>query len=151
MSLFDVPPPWTEDAACLGFRSGLPAYYWDDTVAGESAAERTLRVQVAVAVCGVCPVQDQCLAEALAGRGGGVRAGQLFADRAGDLYSNSPGPIARRVYAQKVAGQINHGKPAGYKAHRRLGVPQSACAGACQRAWNEATNEYRRASRGARS
>lgn len=152
MSLFDVLPSWQEDAACIPTRSGLPASFWDYAIdgdepgeRGETDAERVGRWQTALGVClgddnrPPCPVLEECLADARAGNGGGVRGGEVFHDQVACLY---PEGLLPREHARR---EIIHGRPAGYRAHKRHG--SDPCP-PCRAAHNAATNASRAAGRG---
>ncbi len=62
-------------AACKGAR--IP--WWDDRVGDELSAERRHRHDMAKAICGGCPVREQCLRDALGDdMASGIWGGELF-------------------------------------------------------------------------
>lgn len=84
-ALRDTAPPighvqvdsWRDRAACNNHRT-LPASTWDDSADGDKCgriSHREERIEQAKAVCGTCPVKDQCLADVDLAFDDGVRGG----------------------------------------------------------------------------
>lgn len=51
---------WHEQAACYGLKTNM--FYYADL---ERGPIKTLRIQMAKAVCNTCPVKAECLADAM--------------------------------------------------------------------------------------
>jgi WhiB family redox-sensing transcriptional regulator len=120
--MFAVPyQPWRDEAAC---RSGVdPELFFPVFEAGLK-----LTVRRAKAICQACPVQSECLDEALAvdekfGIFGGVHFGQGALRRKGvrDALRRERG-VELRVDPED---DFEHGTEAGAKRHSRLG--EKAC------------------------
>lgn len=93
-----VRPDWFDDAACRGLD---PAIFYPEN--GESSED-------ASAICGVCPVRQQCGTHALTER---EKLGIW-----GDLSERG-----RRSYLRRAVKQIPHGTIGGVTAHRRRDIP----------------------------
>ena len=110
--------PWRESAACYGHP--FPEL-WDQWIDGESSQQQIGRHARAKTVCDtVCPVKDQCLAEAMHLRQRGVDVEGIWGGHHLDAINHHKpgkrGPERR---------EINHGTEGGYQAHLRRG--ETAC------------------------
>lgn len=117
---------WRDRAAC---RDQAPSF--DYSVDGETAPERTARLEVAVATCTRCPVIVQCRAAIDPLLDDGVRAGEVLEKIRNVRAGGGRGDVTATGRPRKP---IQHGRPAGATAHRRRGETVCAlCAEAEQR------------------
>lgn len=111
---------------------------WDSVIAGEPSEDRKSRLELAKATCRRCELRDRCLADGLAGRGGGVLGGRHFPDRLGLLLVDDR--------AQRRTARPPCGTPGGAKAHRDRGEPVDE---ACAEAYRAANRDRMAAQRAA--
>ena len=124
----DDRPTWTQHAAC----AGKPQHWWyPEHGQGATKAKR---------ICAGCPVQQQCLDQALAeGEQHGVWGGYTLRER----RTISAGRAPRRTGDNRLppTREARCGSDAGYQGHRRRG--EHPC-GDCLAAHANAGDGYRR-------
>jgi hypothetical protein len=107
-------PNYPADAACA--HSGHPAGTWDQSIDGETPAQRQARYDLAMSVCDTCEVRAQCYERRT--EGGGIRDSVILPDHA-------PNYVGADYVGLDPFRIVGHGTRGGYDAHRRLG--QDAC------------------------